>query len=96
MEKKRGSLMLPIVGSIILAVLITALSIEIFSVVNSVNSNGSQTNSYRERILEDIKSELKNETQEAMSVCEFMYAKYQAGEITMEEECGRYHKKYAI
>ena len=85
MEKKRGSLMLPIVGSIILAVLITALSIEIFSVVNNVSSNGTQTNSYRERILEDIKSELKNETQEAMSVCEFMYGKYQAGEMTMEE-----------
>jgi methyl-accepting chemotaxis protein len=85
MEKKRGSLMLPIVGSIILAVLITALSIEIFSVVNNVSSNGTQTNSYRDRILEDIKSELKNETQEAMSVCEFMYGKYQAGEMTMEE-----------
>ncbi len=85
MEKKRGSLMLPIVGSIILAVLITALSIEIFSVVNNVSSNGTQTNSYRERILEDIKLELKNETQEAMSVCEFMYGKYQAGEMTMEE-----------
>ena len=85
MEKKRGSLMLPIVGSIILAVLITALSIEIFSVVNSVTSNGTQTNSYRDRILSDIKSELKNETQVAMSVCEFTYAKYQAGEMTMEE-----------
>ncbi|SFP93811.1 methyl-accepting chemotaxis sensory transducer with Cache sensor [Butyrivibrio proteoclasticus] len=85
MEKKHGSLMLPIVGSIILAVLITALSIEIFSVVNNVTNNDSQTNSYRERILEDIKSELKNETQEAMSVCEFMYNKYQAGEMTMEE-----------
>lgn len=85
MDKKRGSLMLPIVSSIILAVLITAMSILVFSVVNNVTSNGSQTNSYSERLLLDIKTELKNETQEAMSVCQFMYDKYQAGEMTMEE-----------
>ncbi len=77
--------MLPIVGSIILAVLITAMCIVIFSVVNSVRSNSSQTAAYSERLLEDIKTELKNETQEAMSVCQFMYDKYQAGELTLEE-----------
>ncbi len=85
MEKKKGSLMLPIVGSIIIAVFVTAISIVLFSVFNSISSTSSQTAAYEERLLGDIKTELKNETQEAMSVCEFMYQKYQAGEISMEK-----------
>ncbi len=85
MEKKQGSLMLPIVGSIILAVVITALCISTFNIVNNISSNSGQTEAYVARLTEDIKTELKNETQEAMSVCQFMYNKYQAGEMTMEE-----------
>ena len=85
MSKRRGSLMITIVSSIILAVMITALSILLFSVINNVTNNDSQTDAYRERLLADIKAELKNETQEAMSVCQFMYGRYQAGELTMEE-----------
>ncbi len=85
MEKKQGSLMLPIVGSIILAVVITALCISAFNIVNNISSNSGQTEAYVARLTEDIETELKNETQEAMSVCQFMYNKYQAGEMTMEE-----------
>ena len=85
MEKKRGSLLYIIVGSIILSVLITSVVIEIFSISSTLSTNAAQTEAYRSRLLEDIMTELKNETQEAMSICDTMNKRYEAGEITMEE-----------
>lgn len=85
MEKKRGSLMTVIVGAIFLAVFISAVAIEAFSITSTIATNNDQTEAYSSRLLEDIKTELKNETQEAMSVCQIMYERYQAGEMTMEE-----------
>lgn len=85
MEKKRGSLMLPIVGSIILAVVVTAICIEVFSVTNTIKTNANQTSAYTERLTEDIKAELKNETQVAMSICQVMYDRQMAGKLTAEE-----------
>ncbi len=73
MEKKSGSLMLPIVGSIILAVVITAFSIAGFNMYSTIKTNASQAQAYENRLREDIMSELKNETQEAMSICQVMY-----------------------
>ncbi len=84
MEKKNGSLMTAIVCSILLSVILTAVSIELFSVITTVNNNTAQSASYKERLLEDIKSELKNETQVAMSICKTMNAQYEAGKITLE------------
>lgn len=85
MAKKRGSLMTVIVAAILLAVVITTLSIEVFSINSTVSTNTKRTNEYRSRLEEDIKAELKNETQCAMSVCAHMYARYQNGEITLDE-----------
>ncbi len=85
MEKKRGSLLYVIVGVIVASVVLTGVIIEIFSVVSTINTNASQTEAYRTRLLEDIKTELKNETQEAMSVCSFMYSKYEAGEMSLDD-----------
>lgn len=85
MEKKKGSLMTAIVCSILLAVILTAVSIELFSVITTVNNNNTQSASYKERLLEDIKSELKNETQVAMSICKTMNAQYEAGKISLED-----------
>ncbi len=85
MGKKRGSLLYIIVASIILAVLITGVTIEIFSISSTIKTNASQTEAYKQRLLEDIKNELKNETQEAMSICDTMYKRASAGEMTMEE-----------
>lgn len=85
MDKKHGSLMLPIVGSIILAVVITAVAISGFNIYSSINTNKSQTEAYKARLLEDVQTELKNETQEAMSICQIMYDRHLAGEMTMEE-----------
>ncbi len=85
MAKKRGSLMTVIVGSILLAVVITAILIEVVSVMGTVSINETQSEAYRERLMQDIMSELKNETQEAMSICETMNSRYEAGEMTLEE-----------
>ncbi|SDA46380.1 methyl-accepting chemotaxis protein [Butyrivibrio sp. INlla18] len=85
MAKKRGSLMTVIVGAILLAVVITTLSIEIFSINSTMSTNVKMTNEYRTRLEEDIKAELKNETQCAMSVCAYNYSRYQNGEITLDE-----------
>ncbi|MBO6242377.1 MAG: cache domain-containing protein [Butyrivibrio sp.] len=85
MSKKRGSLMYVIVFAILCAVLVTAIAIEVFSVTSTISTNNDQTEAYRSRLVEDIKTELKNETQEAMSICQVMYDRYQAGEMTMEE-----------
>ncbi len=85
MEKKNGSLMLPIVGSIFLAVVITAVSIAGFNLYSTIKTNASQAEAYESRLREDIMSELKNETQEAMSICQVMYDRHLAGEMTLEE-----------
>lgn len=85
MEKKSGSLMLPIVGSIILAVVITAFSIAGFNMYSTIKTNASQAQAYENRLREDIMSELKNETQEAMSICQVMYDRSQSGTMSLEE-----------
>ncbi|MCR4956823.1 MAG: methyl-accepting chemotaxis protein [Lachnospiraceae bacterium] len=85
MQKKRGSIKTVIVFAIVSAVVLTALLIEVFSITGTISNNKEQTAAYRERLTNDIKTELKNETQEAMSICEIMNAKYEAGEMTLEE-----------
>ncbi|MBP3196304.1 MAG: cache domain-containing protein [Butyrivibrio sp.] len=85
MEKKRGSLLYVIVGVILCAVIVPAIVIELFAITNTIRTNATQSEAYRSRLEEDIMTELKNETQEAMSICEVMYGRYQAGELTMEE-----------
>lgn len=85
MDKKRGSLMFVIVFAILCAVVVSAVAIEIFSVTSTISTDKATTEVYRSRLLEDIKTELKNETQEAMSVCQIMYNRYQAGEMTLDE-----------
>ena len=67
------------------AVIATGIIVELFTINSSIATTKEQTVAYRERLLTDIKTELKNETQEAMSVCEIMNARYQAGEMTQEE-----------
>jgi methyl-accepting chemotaxis protein len=85
MDKKRGSLMFVIVFAILCAVVVSAVVIEIFSITSTISTDKTTTEVYRSRLLEDIKTELKNETQEAMSICQVMYNRYQAGEMTLDE-----------
>ncbi|MBQ7148064.1 MAG: cache domain-containing protein [Pseudobutyrivibrio sp.] len=85
MEKKRGSLKTTLVAVILAAVVITAVIISAFTVISTLKTNADQTEAYQNRLLEDVKTELKNETQEAMSICAVMNARYEAGEMTKEE-----------
>ncbi len=85
MAQKRGSLKNILVAVILAAVVITAVVISAFTVINTLRTNSDQTSAYESRLLEDVKAELKNETQEAMSVCEIMNARYEAGEMTKDE-----------
>ena len=74
-----------IVGVILVAIIATGVIITVCSMNSTIAANSKQLSEYRNRLLEDIKSELKNETQEAMSVCSIMNARYEAGEMTKEE-----------
>ncbi len=85
MAKKRGSLRTILVAVILAAVVITAGIISTFTVVNTLNTNKEQTAEYKERLYDDVKSQLKFETEEAMSICAFMKAKADAGEMTLDE-----------
>ncbi|SDB04242.1 methyl-accepting chemotaxis sensory transducer with Cache sensor [Pseudobutyrivibrio sp. YE44] len=85
MEQKRGSLKTVLIAVILAAVVLTAVIISVFTIISTLNTNSTQTEAYSSRLLEDIKSELKNETQEAMSICEVMNARYEAGEMTKDE-----------
>ena len=78
-------MMYTIVGAMLAAVILTGVIISVFSIRNTITTNNEQRETYRARLLEDIKTELKNETQEAMSICAFMNARYEAGEMTKEE-----------
>ena len=83
--KKRGSLKTVLVAVILAAVIVTAVIISIFTIINTVSTNEAQTAAYKERLLDDVKAQLRFETEEAMSICEFMYARYQAGAMTLDQ-----------
>ncbi|MCR5355337.1 MAG: cache domain-containing protein [Lachnospiraceae bacterium] len=83
--KKRGSLKTILVGVIMLSVVLTAVVISIFSITSTIKTNQEQTAAYKARLLDDVKTKLKHETEEAMSICETMYGRYQNGEMTLDE-----------
>ena len=83
--KKRGSLKTVLVAVILTAVIITAGVITSFTIFNTIKTNNESTEAYSSRLLDDVKSQLRYETEEAMSICEVMYGRYQAGEMTLAE-----------
>ena len=85
MKTKKGSMLYMLVAVILCIVIVTGLVVAISAITNTISTNTEQTEAYRARLLEDIKAELKNETQEAMSICEVMNSRYQAGEMSKEE-----------
>ena len=83
--KKRGSLKTTLVAVILTAVIVTAGIISIFTIFNTIKTNNESTEAYSSRLLEDVKSQLRFETEEAMSICQVMYGRYQAGQMTLDE-----------
>ncbi|MCR4746320.1 MAG: cache domain-containing protein [Lachnospiraceae bacterium] len=86
-HKKIGimSLKTTIIVSVLFVALILSVGLTTFSSISSIAQNKEQSEEYRRQLEEDVKKEEKNETQIAVSICEQMYAKYEAGEITLDE-----------
>ena len=83
--KKRGTLKTTLVAVILSAVIVTAGIITLFSIFNTIKTNNESTEAYSSRLLEDVENQLRYETEEAMSICQVMYARYQAGEMSLEQ-----------
>ncbi|SFQ37649.1 methyl-accepting chemotaxis protein [Lachnospiraceae bacterium XBB1006] len=84
-SKKRGSLRTVLIAVILASVLLTAVVVTGFTIFNTVATNKEQTEAYKERLLADVKTQLRYETEEAMSICEKMNARYKEGEISLVE-----------
>ncbi|MBQ7678006.1 MAG: cache domain-containing protein [Lachnospiraceae bacterium] len=74
-----------LVSVIIGVTLVTSIGLEVFSLVNTIKTNAEQTEAFKNRILEDVKDELKHETEIAVSVIEEVHQKQEAGELTEEQ-----------
>ncbi len=83
--KRRGSLKTVLVAVIMCSVILTAAIISLFTIINTISTNESQTAAYKERLLDDVKTKLKHETEEAMSICAVMYGRYEKGEMTLPQ-----------
>ncbi|MCR5778803.1 MAG: cache domain-containing protein [Lachnospiraceae bacterium] len=90
MERKRKdvgiySLKTTVIVAMLLIAIIVASVLTGFSAYSQISLNKSQAEAYKNQLTEDIYSELKNETQEAMSIAKFYYEKSQAGEMSIED-----------
>lgn len=88
--KKKASIRVILTGVILGIVILVGAIITGFTVFRTVKTNAAQTEAYKDRLLEDIKSELKNETQVALSICQYNYGLAEQGLLTMDEA-----KKYS-
>ncbi len=88
--KKKASIRVILTGVILGIVILVGAVITGFTVFRTVKTNTSQTEAYKNRLLEDIKAELKNETQVALSICQYNYGLAEQGLLTMDEA-----KKYS-
>ena len=82
---KFHSIKVLLVSIIIGVTLVTAIGLETFSVINTVKNNEKQTESYSDRLLEDIQMQLKYEVDIAWSVIDQIHKKQESGELTEEE-----------
>ena len=85
MGKKRGSLKTTLIAVILASVVSTAAIISIYTLISTINTNNKQTAAYKERLVDDVKAQLRYETEEAMSICAVMNARAEAGQMTKTE-----------
>ena len=85
MGKKRGSLKTTLIAVILASVVSTAAIISIYTLISTINTNNEQTAAYKERLVDDVKAQLRYETEEAMSICAVMNARAEAGQMTKAE-----------
>ena len=88
MERKKigiMSLRTTIIVAVLIVALILSVGLTVFSTVSSIMQNKEQSEAFREQLTEDVRNELKNEVQVVVSLCDTLYSRAQAGEITMDE-----------
>ncbi|MCR5657235.1 MAG: cache domain-containing protein [Butyrivibrio sp.] len=85
MQKRKGSLMYVLLGVIAGAVIITGVITELFTINSTIATTKKQTAAYRERLMLDQQSELRNQVQNAISLIDQVHKSAVAGEITEDE-----------
>ena len=85
MQKRKGSLMYVLLGVIAGAVIITGVITELFTINSTIATTKKQTAAYRERLVLDQQSELRNQVQNAISLIDQVHKSAVAGEITEDE-----------
>ena len=81
LQSMKARLILVIVGVSVL----TTFCVGSFFIYNRVQESKSQVESYRQLLEQSVESELKNETQQAVSAINEVYKKQQAGQLTEEQ-----------
>ena len=78
LQSMKARLVLVIVGVSVL----TTVCVGSFFIYSRVQESKSQVESYRQILEQSVESELKNETQQAVSAINEVYKKQQAGQLT--------------
>ena len=79
------SIMLELSVMVIVAVLLASFVITGYSVLSTISNNKVQVKEYKEQLTTDVKRELRNHTQIAVSIIEEYHKKQENGEMTEEE-----------
>ncbi|SEL90783.1 methyl-accepting chemotaxis protein [Butyrivibrio sp. ob235] len=85
MRKRNGSLMYVLIAVIAGAVILTGIIIELFTINSTIATTKKQTAAYRQRLLEDQQSELRNQVQNVVSLIEQVHKAAEAGAITEDD-----------
>ncbi|SDB06893.1 methyl-accepting chemotaxis protein [Butyrivibrio sp. INlla16] len=85
MRKRNGSLMYVLIAVIAGAVILTGIIIELFTINSTIATTKRQTAAYRQRLLEDQQSELRNQVQNVVSLIEQVHKAAEAGAITEDD-----------
>jgi methyl-accepting chemotaxis protein len=79
------SLRVTIVAMLLITSLLTAIGVGLFSIFGTIKNNNEQYEAYRSRVVDDIKSKLKEETEIAISTIDKIHEMQLAGIYTESE-----------
>lgn len=85
MQKHNGSLLYTLIAVIAGAVIITGIVIELFTINSTIATNNEQTAAYRQRLMEDQQSELRNQVQNVVSLVDQVHKAQEAGALSEED-----------
>ncbi|WP_026512146.1 methyl-accepting chemotaxis protein [Butyrivibrio sp. LC3010] len=85
MQKRTGSLLYALIGVIAGAVILTGIIIELFTINSTIATTKEQTAAYRERLMQDQQSELRNQVQNVVSLVEQVDKAHLAGAFSEED-----------